>query len=440
MGRPWRLRRVGGFGRNENRARVGLRWAKCRVASLALLLLLAVPLPSEAATPAGTVITNWAVLTWDGGTVVSNPAYFVVVPFAAEFTAWPTTGPVPLVVVFTDLSTGSPTSWAWDFGDGATSTDQHPTHVYTAPGSYNVTLTVADADHLATVTKNAFITATYPPLAARFSGTPTDGPTPLTVYFTDLSSGEPTSWYWDFGDGQTAVEPDPVHTYGSPGVYTVTLIVFDLLQSDSETKPLYIVAGFSDVPREHWAYSGIMGCLKASIVLGYPDGTYRPQVQITRDQIAVYLARALAGGEGNVPEGPAEPTFGDVPTTYWAYDHIEYVASLGVVLGYPGSPGHPGPMFRPKALVNRAQMAVFLARSLVSPPGEEGLKDYVPPETPTFPDVTPTNSWSWCYKHVEYIASRGVTSGYLDGLYHPADNCTRDQMAVYLARTFGLSP
>ncbi|AAM05160.1 DUF3344 domain-containing protein [Methanosarcina acetivorans] len=60
----------------------------------------------------------------------------------ADFTATPTSGDAPLAVNFTDTSTGSPTSWFWDFGDGANSTEQNPSHTYSAAGSYTVNLTV----------------------------------------------------------------------------------------------------------------------------------------------------------------------------------------------------------------------------------------------------------------------------------------------------------
>ncbi|MDD2472567.1 MAG: DUF6345 domain-containing protein [Methanoculleus sp.] len=66
-------------------------------------------------------------------------------PPIADFTASPTSGAAPLTVQFTDMSTGSPTSWAWDFGDTGTSTDQHPTHIYSSAGTYTVTLNVSNA-------------------------------------------------------------------------------------------------------------------------------------------------------------------------------------------------------------------------------------------------------------------------------------------------------
>jgi PKD repeat protein len=88
-------------------------------------------------------------------TVASGPTVAPV----ASFTASPTSGYVPLAVQFTDTSSGSPTSWTWDFGDGYTSTSQNPSHTYRAAGTYTVTLTVTNSAGSNTVTQNGLITA-----------------------------------------------------------------------------------------------------------------------------------------------------------------------------------------------------------------------------------------------------------------------------------------
>jgi len=82
------------------------------------------------------------------------------VPPVADFTANPTSGPAPLLVQFTDTSTGGPTLWSWDFGDGGTSTERNPAHTYTAEGVYTVTLTASDAHESDTVTKTGYIIVT----------------------------------------------------------------------------------------------------------------------------------------------------------------------------------------------------------------------------------------------------------------------------------------
>ncbi len=82
----------------------------------------------------------------------------LVVTSGAGFSADSTSGVVPLTVRFTDESTGDPKSWVWSFGDGATSTEQNPTHTYTAPGNYTVALSVDDG--LSTATKPDYIKVT----------------------------------------------------------------------------------------------------------------------------------------------------------------------------------------------------------------------------------------------------------------------------------------
>jgi len=81
-------------------------------------------------------------------------------PLNAAFTPNKTSGVFPLTVQFTDRSTGAPTSWAWDFGDGSTSTDQSPSHTYAIAGQFNVSLSVGDGTNSDSVTKNNIIWAT----------------------------------------------------------------------------------------------------------------------------------------------------------------------------------------------------------------------------------------------------------------------------------------
>ncbi len=193
------------------------------------------------------------------------------------------------------------------------------------------------------------------------------------------------------------------------------------------------VTSYADVLMDNWAWSSVEAVSGAEIAKGFPGNPplYQPMMSVTRDQMAVFFARALAGGDAAVPPGPAEATFSDVPIDHWAFPHIEYAVSLGVVAGYQDL------LYHPELAVDRGQMAVFVARSIADPVGEAGLAGYTPPASPTFTDV-PTDFWS--YKHIEYIADpvRAVTGGYDDGLYHPEYLCNRDQMAVFIQRAFGL--
>jgi len=165
-------------------------------------------------------------------------------PPVANFSGNPTSGDKPLAVQFTDLSSGSPTSWSWDFGDGVgTSTAQNPSYTYNDTGYYTVSLTATNTYGSDTETKIDYIHVTEPSPnqpVANLSGTPTSGDAPLTVSFTDLSTENPTSWSWDFGDGGTSTEQNPSYTYNDTGHYTVSLTATNAYGSDTETKLDYI--------------------------------------------------------------------------------------------------------------------------------------------------------------------------------------------------------
>jgi PKD repeat protein len=356
----------------------------------------------------------------------------------AEFSGTPTSGTAPLTVAFTDASTGTIDSWSWDFGDGTPAgSAQSPSHQYVTAGSYDVSLTVTNVLGSDTETKPDYITVA-PSVAADFTGDPRIGIPPLTVSFTDTSTGTPTAWAWDFGDGDTSTQADPEHEYADPGTYTVALTASNANGPDTETKSQYVLVTFPDVPfepTEYWAMRAILACVDAGIVQGYPSGNYQPTTVVNRGQMAIYIARALAGDDAAVPEPAAgTQTFDDVAPDHWAYRYVEYCYAGDIVQGY-------GDLYKPDENVNRGQMAVYIARSIATPTGDAGIPD--PSDTPVFPDVTSANDWAWCYKYVQYIATLDppVVQGYtVDGVttYRPQLEVTRDQMAVYVQRAFQL--
>jgi hypothetical protein len=117
-------------------------------------------------------------------------------------------------------------------------------------GDYTVTLTaskvVSGKTYSDPITKTNYIHVGPVPLQAAFTGSPRSGQTPVNVQFTDQSTGLPTSWFWDFGDGQYSSVQNPSHTYATPGSFTVTLTASKLGVSNSLTVPNYIVV--SGVP------------------------------------------------------------------------------------------------------------------------------------------------------------------------------------------------
>jgi len=149
----------------------------------------------------------------------------------ANFTANIKAGCNPVVVSFSDLSTGNPTSWFWDFGNSNTSTLQNPQTSYTTPGKYTVKLTVSNGSGSNTVTKTDYIIVFKNPSSGFSVTNATTGCAPFTVNFTDQSNqgdGLINQWIWDFGDGNTSSQKNPSYTYYSPGVFSVSLYVKDI--------------------------------------------------------------------------------------------------------------------------------------------------------------------------------------------------------------------
>ena len=159
------------------------------------------------------------------GTMVITVTRLVPV---ANFTANVTEGSAPLTVQFTDTSTNSPTQWNWDFGDGTNSTEQNPVHVFSGEGTYSVTL-VTTSGNVASNPKsmNIKVNSVSTPPVASFTADPTEGSAPLTVQFTDTSTNSPIQWNWDFGDGNTSTEQNPVHVFSGEGTYSVTLVAIN---------------------------------------------------------------------------------------------------------------------------------------------------------------------------------------------------------------------
>ena len=158
---------------------------------------------------------------------------------SADFTANPTTGNAPLTVQFTDLSTGSPTSWSWNFGDGQTSAEKSPSHTFTNAGTYTVVLTASGSGGSSTNNMKITVNPASVPVAADFTANPTSGNAPLTVQFTDKSTGA-SSRSWNFGDGSaTSSDQNPSHTFTTAGTYTVVLTVSDS-NGRSSTKQMTI--------------------------------------------------------------------------------------------------------------------------------------------------------------------------------------------------------
>lgn len=185
----------------------------------------------------------------------------------AAFSANTTSGISPLSILFADASTGTITSYAWDFNNDGTidSTVQSPTHMYPSAGIYTVNLTVTGPGGSDSEVKTNYITATAAQVApvAAFSANITSGTSPLSVRFTDQSSNVPTSWIWEYRKGsgawiQFSTVQNPVFSFSTAGTYDIRLTASNSEGSDEEMKAGCIIANplvstisadFSGTPR-----------------------------------------------------------------------------------------------------------------------------------------------------------------------------------------------
>jgi gliding motility-associated-like protein len=192
----------------------------------------------------GTYTVTLTVSNNQGLTTITRQAYITV--YAApevNFAASDSSGCYPLQIQFSDSSQAAHnnriTSWIWDFGDGKFSQLQNPSHSYDTSGSYNVSLKVISTNGCqSSITKNHFIKI-FDGIQADFEETvPGTCVPPAMLTFRDKTvSTTAYDIHWNFGDGNSSIESNPTHTYGSNGIYNVTLVVTNIYGcKDSITK------------------------------------------------------------------------------------------------------------------------------------------------------------------------------------------------------------
>jgi PKD repeat protein len=240
------------------------------------------------ATPTSTFITGWQWDFGDGGTSFSqNPIYtynqpgsydvtLTVVdnqgcadsvtflnyinptfPTAAFTTADSISCPGALVS-FSNLSTGVGNSYLWDFGDGNISSAVNPVHVFPPTGTYTISLTATDVNGCVSTSIMQDLVSIGLPTADFFASPTQQACPPLAVNFTDLSSPQVTSWFWDFGDGSTSTLANPGKVYNIPGTFDVSLVV-TTAQGCSDTLFMPSLINLSG-PTGNFSFGPIAGC------------------------------------------------------------------------------------------------------------------------------------------------------------------------------------
>ncbi len=232
-----------------------------------------------------------------------------------------------------------------------------------------------------------------------------------------------------------------------PALHWDATLTETLSTGGSKSWLVHIGDSFSDVPPGSWAYRWIETMLHAGITAGCGGDGYCPAASVTRWQMAVFLAKALAGASvpvsGTVPGwgsyncvSGGTSVFSDVPPTDAGCKAIHYIAAHAVTGGCGGT------QYCPDVTVDRWQMAVFLARCMAGTnvpvsgtvPGK-GSYNCVSGGTSVFTDVSPSDSGC---KFIHYIAAEAVTAGCGPTTYCPNLVLARDQMAVLVSKAFGL--
>jgi PKD repeat protein len=204
--------------------------------------------PSHTFQQPGTFTVRLTVKSPDGqvstssGTIEVAPAPQLV----ADFTWSPPLVVASFPVQFHDRSLGSAVTWAWEFGDGTTSTETNPTKIFNAPGSHEVVLTISNGLQVSRMARLLSVAAgsgAEPALLAEFDASTFTPRIDQAVQFSDQSSGNPDSWAWTFGDGAKSTVQSPAHTWAAPGTYTVTLVARRGLSSSMRTRSVIVREG-----------------------------------------------------------------------------------------------------------------------------------------------------------------------------------------------------
>lgn len=231
----------------------------------------------------------------DTGIYICDLSVTNTLPPVAEFTANTTYGAAPLVVLFTDASTGGvPTSWIWDFGHGIDSKHvMNATHTFTKPGNYTISLTAGNDAGNNKVMKPNYIVVTNPFPVANFSSNVTHGYPPLSIQFTDLSQNA-TGWNWDFGDGSNSTQRSPVHEYADSGIYSVNLTAINENGTDSKLTTITVMQLVGVGPYAYITNSGdnnvsVIDTTTNKVTAMIPVGNYPMGVAVTLDGKKVYV-------------------------------------------------------------------------------------------------------------------------------------------------------
>ena len=231
----------------------------------------------------------------------------------AHFTCSPQQGPVPLAVQFIDQSTGSPQEWWWDFEDDGVwdSQVQHPAHVYHVAGAYRPRLRIRRGD---LVREAVSAEPVRPQFQSTLSADPMTGHMPLSVDFTAQAIGQPASWLWRFGDGDSLLTDGPAatHLYPVGGLFSPVVVTRDAFNEHVAglATPLVVV---TDTLRVHAAtpnLSTVWPLVGEGTVILLEEGTYYSSGLTLPDGVQLIGQRDAGGVPPRIwPQGSPSQLF-----------------------------------------------------------------------------------------------------------------------------------
>ena len=223
----------------------------------------------------------------------------------------------------------------------------------------------------------------------------------------------PFTWTVNYGDGTPVVTGSSTdrrlivrHPYAAEGSYAISVTVTDSTgKTGSASQTLKAVN--CNVPKEVY---------HQTFLVGYPDGLFKPERNVSRAEVAAALTRALGLGWSNT-----KPSYPDVPATYWASGYIQIMTAEGIMQGDASG------TFRPDAFITRAEAAAVLLRMLKVAP-------FYNLTVSSFKDVPATN---WALGYIESMQKYGLITGYPDGTYKPNAHILRSEFTAIADRALG---
>ncbi|UCZ52859.1 S-layer homology domain-containing protein [Bacillus shivajii] len=193
--------------------------------------------------------------------------------------------------------------------------------------------------------------------------------------------------------------------------HTILLVFLVAAVQFTFSKIAFGESSFPDLPKKY--EDEINFLIAKEIIMGFSDGTFKPNDPVTRDDATAMIGRAL-----QLNGDQTETEFSDVRKENHASGYIKQAVEQGIIQGFPDG------TFKPSEVLTRGQMSAIISRAFPDLKRDEGM-------TIDFHDL---NKGYFAYDSIQNIAASGITNGYPDHTFRPSNDVTRLEMALFLAR------